>query len=58
MWAHATPLMLYALSMISDFSAAQVGQTIAVDIVMIVTVIPGELIPGAASFMLLMLRAL
>lgn len=23
MWGHATPLMIYALSMISDFSAAQ-----------------------------------
>ncbi|KAL4447416.1 hypothetical protein ABPG75_004635 [Micractinium tetrahymenae] len=46
MWGHATPLMIYALSMISDFSAAQVWQTMAVDIVMIATVIPGELIPA------------
>ncbi|PSC67347.1 Non-motile and phage-resistance [Micractinium conductrix] len=46
MWGHATPVMLYALSMISDFSAKEIYQTIAVDIVMIATVIPGELIPA------------
>ena len=46
MWLHATPAMLYALSMMSDFSAPRVGRVIAVDVIMIVTVIPGELVPG------------
>lgn len=47
MWGHATPIMLYALSMISDFSAAELWTTMGVDVIMIVTVIPGELIRGA-----------
>lgn len=45
MWAHATPAMLYALSLISDFSSKRVGIAIAVDVFMIATAIPGELIP-------------
>lgn len=45
MWAHATPAMLYALSLISDFSNKRVGIVIIVDIFMILTAIPGELIP-------------
>ena len=49
MWGHATPVMLFALSLISDFSSTQVMQTLVVDIVMIATVIPGELIPGAGA---------
>jgi bacteriorhodopsin len=49
MWGHATPVMLFALSLISDFSSTQVMQTLVVDIIMIATVIPGELIPGAAA---------
>lgn len=44
MWGHATPAMLYALSLISDFEPRRVTATIAVDIIMIATVIPGELI--------------
>lgn len=49
MWLHATPAMLYALSMMSDFSAQRVARLIAVDVVMIVTVIPGELVPGVCG---------
>ena len=51
MWGHATPVMLYALSLISDFSSTQVMHTLLVDVVMIATVIPGELIPGAAGWL-------
>jgi hypothetical protein len=47
MWAHATPIMLYTLSLISDFSTKQLYQTLGVNVFMIVAVIPGELIPGA-----------
>ncbi|PRW60699.1 hybrid sensor histidine kinase response regulator [Chlorella sorokiniana] len=46
MWAHATPIMLYTLSLISDFSTKQLYQTLGVNVFMIVAVIPGELIPA------------
>jgi len=49
MWGHATPVMLYALSMISDFTSQQVVQTMVVDVIMIATVVPGELIPGGCG---------
>jgi signal transduction histidine kinase/DNA-binding response OmpR family regulator len=45
MWGHATPAMLYALSLISDFTSRRVAIAIAVDVFMIATAIPGELIP-------------
>jgi signal transduction histidine kinase/FixJ family two-component response regulator len=45
MWGHATPAMLYALSLISDFSSRRISVVIAVDVFMIATAIPGELIP-------------
>lgn len=46
MWAHATPAMIYALSMISDFDGQRVHRVIWIDIIMILTAIPGELIPS------------
>lgn len=45
MWGHATPAMLYALSLISAFSSKRVAIAVAVDVFMIATAIPGELIP-------------
>lgn len=45
MWGHATPAMLYTLSLISEFTLHQVSIVIAVDVFMIATAIPGELIP-------------
>jgi len=45
MWMHATPAMLYALSLISDFSSRRITVVIGVDVFMIATAIPGELIP-------------
>ncbi len=45
MWGHATPAMLYALSLISDFSPRRVTVAIGVDVFMIATAVPGELIP-------------
>lgn len=49
MWGHATPAMLYAMGMMSDLSRRRVSYIIALDIVMIVTALPGELVPGAAD---------
>jgi signal transduction histidine kinase/CheY-like chemotaxis protein len=46
MWGHATPVMLYTLSLISDFEPRRLAWAIAVDIFMIVTAIPGELVPA------------
>ena len=46
MWGHATPAMLYAMGMMSDLSRRRVANTIAMDIIMIVTALPGELVPG------------
>ena len=46
MWGHATPAMLYTLSLISDFDAHRLTRVILVDIFMIATAIPGELIPS------------
>lgn len=46
MWGHATPAMLYTLSLISDFDSRRISKVIAVDIFMIATAIPGELIPA------------
>ena len=46
MWLHATPAMLYTLSMISDFKPDRVARTVAVDLVMIATAVPGEMLPG------------
>lgn len=45
MWGHATPAMLYTLSLISEFTLHQVLVVIGVDVFMIATAIPGELIP-------------
>jgi len=44
MWGHATPAMLFALSMISDFDSDRLTRTILIDIAMIATAIPGDLI--------------
>jgi bacteriorhodopsin len=44
MWAHATPAMLYALSLISDFESQRIVDVIIVDIVMIVTAIAGAVL--------------
>ncbi|KAL6769835.1 HKR1 [Auxenochlorella protothecoides x Auxenochlorella symbiontica] len=44
MWAHATPVIIYTLSMISDFDSLRVWRLVLVDLVMIVTIIPGELV--------------
>lgn len=46
MWLHATPAMIYALSLISDFDGRRLTQTLAVDVIMLVTIIPGELVPA------------
>ncbi|GAB4816203.1 hypothetical protein N2152v2_003249 [Parachlorella kessleri] len=50
MWGHATPAMLYAMGMMSDLSRQRVAYTIAMDIVMIVTALPGELVPGPSRW--------
>ena len=46
MWGHATPAMLYALSMLSDFTPRRVAAAIGVDLLMLATVVPGELWPS------------
>jgi signal transduction histidine kinase len=38
--------MLYALSLISDFDSARTARAIGVDLLMILTAIPGELVPS------------
>ena len=43
MWMHATPAMLYALSLMSEFSINRTMVLVSVDIFMIVMAIPGEL---------------
>ena len=47
MWAHATPVMIYTIAMVSDFTRRQVVETILADVVMILVAIPGELVTGA-----------
>ena len=42
MWAHATPVMVYALSMLSDLSPKRVHLVMAADVIMILAAIPGE----------------
>ena len=42
MWAHATPVMVYALSMLSDLSTKRVHTAMLADVVMILAAIPGE----------------
>lgn len=49
MWAHATPIIIYTLSMISDFDTARVWRLVFVDLVMILTIIPGELVDGVRA---------
>ncbi len=46
MWLHATPAMLYTLSLMSGFSRRRVGRLLAVDVVMIGSAILGELSGG------------
>ena len=42
MWSHATPAMVYALSMLSDLSPQRVRLAMVADVVMILAAIPGE----------------
>ena len=42
MWSHATPAMVYALSMVSEFSLRRTFTAILADVVMILAAIPGE----------------
>ena len=42
MWSHTTPVMVYALSMLSDLSAKRVHLAMIADVVMILVAIPGE----------------
>ncbi|KAI8110072.1 hypothetical protein M9435_001752 [Picochlorum sp. BPE23] len=42
MWSHATPAMVYALSMVSEFSLQRTFRAMIADIFMILIAIPGE----------------
>lgn len=42
MWSHTTPAMVYALSMLSDFSLKRIMIAITADVVMILAAVPGE----------------